>query len=174
MLEAEHNKQGSGGVISQSAQFAPFSHDYIYLNDTEQEWKVYNPSISWANEYRYVSDLQVWYIADNLLGCHLPGDLLCQLYPFVFDRISSYDTFCPIDNKLSLVSHSSPLTSSRDQEGLSIPLVRPDFFPFSDLFSSRLCRLRILRKSQITPRWVHHMANGQHPDDQDGCGCSRT
>ncbi|KAI0300491.1 beta-glucan synthesis-associated [Multifurca ochricompacta] len=46
VLEAEHNKQGTGGVISQSAQFAPFSHDYVYLNDTEQEWWVYNSSIS--------------------------------------------------------------------------------------------------------------------------------
>jgi len=45
-------------VISQSAQFAPFSHDYVYLNDTEDEWKVYDPSITYANNYKYVSDLQ--------------------------------------------------------------------------------------------------------------------
>lgn len=58
IFEAEHNKQGSGGVISQSAQFAPFSHDYVYFNDTEVEWKVYDSNITWANNYRYVSDLQ--------------------------------------------------------------------------------------------------------------------
>jgi len=52
ILEAEHNKQGSGGVVSQSAQFAPFAHDYVYLNDTSAEWMVYNSSISWPNTYR--------------------------------------------------------------------------------------------------------------------------
>ncbi|KAI0277034.1 glycoside hydrolase family 16 protein [Russula aff. rugulosa BPL654] len=53
VLEAEHNKQGSGGVVSQSAQFAPFSHNYVYSNDTTDEWEVFNPSISRANTYRY-------------------------------------------------------------------------------------------------------------------------
>jgi hypothetical protein len=36
---------GSGGVVSQSAQFAPFSHDYVYANDTTNEWEVFNMSI---------------------------------------------------------------------------------------------------------------------------------
>jgi len=36
---------GDGGVVSQSAVVAPFTHDYVYLNDTEQEWHVYNPNI---------------------------------------------------------------------------------------------------------------------------------
>jgi hypothetical protein len=53
VLEAEHNKQGSGGVISQSAQYAPFTHDYQFINDTEDAWTVYNSSISHANPYRY-------------------------------------------------------------------------------------------------------------------------
>jgi hypothetical protein len=53
VLEAEHNKQGSGGVISQSAQFAPFTHDYLFNNDTDDSWKVYDSSISHANDYRY-------------------------------------------------------------------------------------------------------------------------
>ncbi|KAH9006339.1 beta-glucan synthesis-associated [Lactarius hatsudake] len=52
IFEAEHNKQGNGGVISQSAQFAPFSHDYVYSNDTDQEWYVYNSSISRPNNYK--------------------------------------------------------------------------------------------------------------------------
>jgi len=52
VFEAEHNKQGNGGVVSQSAQFAPFSHDYVYLNDTPQEWNVYNTSISRPNNYK--------------------------------------------------------------------------------------------------------------------------
>jgi hypothetical protein len=45
---------GGGGVVSQSAPFAPFTHDYVYLNDTEQEWYVYNPDISQPNSYKYV------------------------------------------------------------------------------------------------------------------------
>lgn len=52
VLEAEHNKQGAGGVISQSAQFAPFTHDYLYLNDTDDKWKVYNPAITYPNNYQ--------------------------------------------------------------------------------------------------------------------------
>jgi Beta-glucan synthesis-associated protein SKN1/KRE6/Sbg1 len=59
VFEAEHNKQGSGGVISQSAQFAPFTSDYTFLNDTDDEWKVYNPSISHANDYKYVLHSQI-------------------------------------------------------------------------------------------------------------------
>ena len=45
---------GDGAVVSQSALFAPFTHDYVYLNDTEQEWYVYNPDISQPNSYKYV------------------------------------------------------------------------------------------------------------------------
>jgi len=52
ILEAEHNKQGAGGVVSQSLQVAPFAADYKYLNDTSTEWTVYNPNISRANNYR--------------------------------------------------------------------------------------------------------------------------
>jgi len=53
VLEAEHNKQGTGGVISQSAQFAPFSHDYVFANDTTDKWEVFNAGISRPNNYRY-------------------------------------------------------------------------------------------------------------------------
>ncbi|KAH9965331.1 beta-glucan synthesis-associated [Russula dissimulans] len=52
ILEAEHDKQGPGGVVSQSAQFAPFAANYMYPNDTSDEWTVYNPNISRANNYR--------------------------------------------------------------------------------------------------------------------------
>lgn len=36
ILEAEKNKTdgGVGQVVSQSAQFAPFTHDYLYTNDS--------------------------------------------------------------------------------------------------------------------------------------------
>lgn len=52
VLEAEHNKLGTGGVVSQSAQFAPFSHDYVYANDTSDKWEVFNTNISRPNNYR--------------------------------------------------------------------------------------------------------------------------
>ncbi|THH16891.1 hypothetical protein EW146_g3823 [Bondarzewia mesenterica] len=52
ILEAEHNKHGTGGVVSQSAQFAPFTHDYIYLNSTQNEWQIYNDTITTPNSYR--------------------------------------------------------------------------------------------------------------------------
>lgn len=51
ILEVEHNKVGSGQVVSQSGQFAPFSHDYTYLNATQDEWFINTPSITNANPY---------------------------------------------------------------------------------------------------------------------------
>jgi hypothetical protein len=42
----------------------------------------------------------------------------------------------PVDNKLSLVSRSFPLTFSRVQEGISIPSVCPGFISFPGIFSS--------------------------------------
>jgi hypothetical protein len=88
IVEAEHNKQGSGAVVSQSAQFAPFTANYQYINDSDQDWKVYNPSISQPNSYKYVLHLKLRYIADIPLWRRLAGDLLCQLYPFLYYRIS--------------------------------------------------------------------------------------
>lgn len=54
IFEAERNKtSGSvGQVVSQSAQFAPFSHDYVFNTDTLDEWTIYNASITHANDYR--------------------------------------------------------------------------------------------------------------------------
>ncbi|KAH7890663.1 beta-glucan synthesis-associated [Phlebopus sp. FC_14] len=54
ILEVEHNKLGSGQVVSQSAQFAPFTHDYLFLNDTQEEWEIYTPSLTTLNSYRCV------------------------------------------------------------------------------------------------------------------------
>lgn len=53
ILEAERNKtQGAlGQVVSQSAQFAPFTHDYNYTNDSTAWW-IYDPSITHANDYK--------------------------------------------------------------------------------------------------------------------------
>jgi hypothetical protein len=52
-LEAEKDKEATTGqVVSQSAQFAPFTHDYLYLNATEDEWKVYDAGRSRPNVYK--------------------------------------------------------------------------------------------------------------------------
>ncbi|KAF9219112.1 beta-glucan synthesis-associated [Gyrodon lividus] len=52
ILEVEHNKLGTGQVVSQSGQFAPFTRDYMYLNDTQEEWVVYTPNVTVPNSYR--------------------------------------------------------------------------------------------------------------------------
>ena len=54
ILEAEKDKEegGVGQVASQSAQFAPFTHDYLFNNDTTDAWTIYDPSITRENDYR--------------------------------------------------------------------------------------------------------------------------
>lgn len=52
ILEVERNKLGSGQVVSQSGQFAPFTHDYLFLNDTRDEWLIHTPNITTPNSYR--------------------------------------------------------------------------------------------------------------------------
>jgi hypothetical protein len=46
IIEAERNKDatyfgGLGQVVSQSAQFAPFTHDYLSANDTTDKFDIY-------------------------------------------------------------------------------------------------------------------------------------
>lgn len=48
-LEAQKNKQGPGGRVSQSAQFAPFSYNYTY--DTSAV-TVEDTTVTFLNEYR--------------------------------------------------------------------------------------------------------------------------
>lgn len=38
--------------MSQSAQFAPFSHDYSYRNETEDLWRNFSPERTRANAFR--------------------------------------------------------------------------------------------------------------------------
>ncbi|KAK7691618.1 hypothetical protein QCA50_005017 [Cerrena zonata] len=54
ILEVEKNKttNSNGQVVSQSAQFAPFTHDYLYANDTQDAWWIYNSEITHANDYK--------------------------------------------------------------------------------------------------------------------------
>ncbi len=56
ILEAEKNKEegGVGQVASQSAQFAPFTHDYLFLTDTTDEYTIFDTSLTHQNTYRCV------------------------------------------------------------------------------------------------------------------------
>lgn len=52
MFEAEKDKDFEvGQVVSQSAQFAPFTHDYLYGNGTGL-WVNWNLTSTRANTYR--------------------------------------------------------------------------------------------------------------------------
>ncbi|KIM38469.1 glycoside hydrolase family 16 protein [Hebeloma cylindrosporum] len=52
VFEAEKDKDFTvGHVVSQSAQFAPFTHDYLYLNDSGQ-WTNFDSTRTRANSYR--------------------------------------------------------------------------------------------------------------------------
>jgi len=52
VFEAEKDKDVvDGHVVSQSAQFAPYSHDYVYYNDSGQ-WTNFDPTRTRANSYR--------------------------------------------------------------------------------------------------------------------------
>ena len=53
MFEAERNKTGGiNGIVSQSAQFAPFTHDYLFDDSTPDKHTIYNPAITVRNTYR--------------------------------------------------------------------------------------------------------------------------
>ncbi|KAI5115630.1 hypothetical protein M0805_000612 [Coniferiporia weirii] len=51
VLEAQKNKLGDGAKVSQSAQFAPFTHDYDYDNTTTDNFYIVNSDITQANTY---------------------------------------------------------------------------------------------------------------------------
>ena len=66
VFEAERNKTGGiGGIVSQSAQFAPFTHDYLYDNSTPDKHTIYNPAITVENTYKGSA---VYVIMSSLLG----------------------------------------------------------------------------------------------------------
>lgn len=67
VFEAERNKTSDiGGIVSQSAQFAPFTHDYLYGNSTPDQHIIYNPAITVQNTYRGSA---VYVTTSFLLGC---------------------------------------------------------------------------------------------------------
>lgn len=68
VLEVERNKTGAPGqVVSQSAQFAPFTHDYDMIMDTEDQFVIYSPDVTRQNGYKYVTPpLLSSYVTDRL------------------------------------------------------------------------------------------------------------
>ncbi|KAG5652377.1 hypothetical protein H0H81_005207 [Sphagnurus paluster] len=53
IFEAERDKAATTGhVVSQSAQFAPFTHDYLYNNATNDQWQIFSPNVTRPNNYR--------------------------------------------------------------------------------------------------------------------------
>ncbi|EPQ51399.1 SKN1-domain-containing protein [Gloeophyllum trabeum ATCC 11539] len=78
ILEAEKDKETNvGQVVSQSAQFAPFTHDYLYANDTVDKWKIYDETITRPSSYRCVLSLWLEFRAaggfDGACGGQEPG-----------------------------------------------------------------------------------------------------
>ncbi|KAH8110124.1 beta-glucan synthesis-associated [Phellopilus nigrolimitatus] len=51
VLEAQKNKLGDGGKVSQSAQLAPFSHNYLYDNSTTDNFFIQDTTITQPNSY---------------------------------------------------------------------------------------------------------------------------
>ena len=74
VLEAQKNKLGPGAKVSQSAQFAPFSHDYFYENTSENNWWINNPDITQPNAYRCLSTLTTLNLfIDSIQGLGCPA-----------------------------------------------------------------------------------------------------
>jgi beta-glucan synthesis-associated protein KRE6 len=59
IFEAERDK----------AQFAPFSHDYTYLNDTLDEWNIFDPTMTVPNTYHGSAVYVVFHLLPCLRGC---------------------------------------------------------------------------------------------------------
>lgn len=53
ILEAQKNKEGPGGRVTQSAQIAPFSASYYFPNSST-DIPIADPTITKLNSYRYV------------------------------------------------------------------------------------------------------------------------
>lgn len=161
-------------MVSQSAQFAPFSHDYVYANDTTDKWEVFNPSISRPNNYRYTLFFN---IHDQLLTIYLGPSLkgICCVSHNMFLRpIVPHHIF--ESHRQQAVSGLTQLPSNIfEGSGQEFHTFGVPWFPSPlCVFSLGLYRLRIFCKSKVTLRWVYHLANGWSADDQDGCECSRT
>lgn len=71
IFEIEKDKANpTGQVASQSAQFAPFTHDYLYGNATSDQYQIYDTTITRPNTYRGSAVQQA---VSGLVG--LPSDM---------------------------------------------------------------------------------------------------
>jgi beta-glucanase (GH16 family) len=71
IFEAEINKLTNiSQVVSQSAQFAPYTHDYLYGNATNDQFEIFNADNTRANPYKGSAVQQA---VSTLTG--LPGDM---------------------------------------------------------------------------------------------------
>ena len=104
--------------------------DYLFINDTDDAWKVYDPSISHANDYRYA-----FTYTDTIVPLTTVSQGIRTVGCILFCLVPAHDISASIDNKLSLVSRSSSLTFSRDQEGFFVPSVCPGSLSLSGIFS---------------------------------------
>ena len=50
-------------MVSQSAHFALFTHDYLYGNTTTDQWKTYNAGFKTQNPYKWVFLLSLFVFA---------------------------------------------------------------------------------------------------------------
>jgi hypothetical protein len=80
ILEVEHNKttSGTGQVASQSAQFAPFTHDYSYDISTADQYVIYTPEVTKPNSYKCVLSSFMYHITECF--SFPTEDLLCESF----------------------------------------------------------------------------------------------
>jgi beta-glucan synthesis-associated protein KRE6 len=70
IFEAKRDKANpTGQVASQSAQFAPFSHDYTYLNNTLDELNIFDPTMTWPNTYHGSAVYVTFLLLPCFRGC---------------------------------------------------------------------------------------------------------
>lgn len=147
ILEVEHNKLGSGQVVSQSAQFAPFSHDYTYLNNTQDEWFINTPNITNANSYQG-SAVQQAISALTVLPDNLFQESGAQFTTFGFEYWS--DPSNPSDGYITWQ------TAGVESARLGAAALGPDPLPNGTGVSQRLISVEpmsIVLNLGISPGW---------------------
>ncbi|KAJ8594095.1 glycoside hydrolase family 16 protein [Rhizopogon salebrosus TDB-379] len=147
ILEVEHNKLGSGQVVSQSGQFAPFTHDYLYLNETQDEWFINTPNITTSNSYRG-SAVQQAVSALTLLPDDIFQESGAQFTTLGFEYWS--DPSNPLDGYITWQ------TAGVESARLGASALGPDPLPGGSGVSQRLISVEpmsIVLNLAISPNW---------------------
>lgn len=71
ILEAEYNKHGTGHIISQSAQFPLFTHNYLNENSTLNQWTIHTPDITWPDTHKWAPNSIFFFLVRLLIAGHL-------------------------------------------------------------------------------------------------------